>query len=266
MKKLILLLMMSITLLLSSCSLFDYDDILQQGYDNLTLEETVVTHDFDLPQVVLAGFLPLQVQWESSSSLITIESYKAKVDYFSNKEKDTEVTLTATLSLLTESITKEFVVTVPKYDMGEIGDVTANFGNRLDKDGPMTEGCLPSTGNPKILVVPINLDSTKKTDKLLSDINIAFNGTSEQTGFESVKSYYQKSSYGKLNLEFNVMSDWYTPKYNKSFYNNYYDSKNSADGSTLLLQEVLAYYDSSIDFNEYDSNNDVEPSALFLLS
>ena len=99
MKKLILLLVMSITLLLSSCSLFDYDDILQQGYDNLTLEETVVAYDFELPQVVLAGFLPLQVKWESSSSLITIDGTVAKVDFISNKEKDTEVTLTATLTL-----------------------------------------------------------------------------------------------------------------------------------------------------------------------
>ena len=265
MKKLILLLVMSITLLLSSCSLFDYDDILQQGYDNLTLEETVVAYDFELPQVVLAGFLPLTVKWESSSSLITINGNVAKVDFVSNKEKDTEVTLTATLSLLTESITKEFIVTVPKYDLGEIGNVTANFGNRLDKDGPMTEGCLPSTGNPKVLVVPINLDSTKKTDKLLSDINIAFNGTSEQTGFESVKSYYKKSSYGKLDIEFNVMSNWFTPKYNKSFYDNYFDNKNSADGSTLLLQEVLSHYDASIDFNDYDSNNDGYIDAVWLV-
>ena len=47
MKKLILTLIMSLTLLLSSCSLFNYDDLLNQGYENLILEQEVVSYDFD---------------------------------------------------------------------------------------------------------------------------------------------------------------------------------------------------------------------------
>lgn len=265
MKKFILIFVMSITLLLSSCSLFNYDDILKKGYDNLTLEETIVSRDFELPQTVSAGFLPLQVKWESSSSLITIDGNMAKVDFISNKDQDTNVTLIATISLLTSSTTKEFVVTVPKYDLGEISTTTANFGNRLDLDGPLTEGCLPSIGNPKVLVVPVNLDSNNKTNALLNDINMAFNGTSEETGFESVKSYYQKSSYGKLNIEFNVIDEWFTPKHNKTFYDNYYDSKSSADGSTLLLQEALTYYDSKINYTDYDTNDDGYIDSVWLI-
>lgn len=265
MKKILLVFIMSAILLLSSCGLFNYDDILAQGYDNLTLEQTEVAYDFELPQTVNAGFLPLQVKWESSSPLIIIEGNKAKVDFVSNKENDTEVTLTATISLLNSSVTKEFIVTVLKYDLGDISTSKANFGNRLDKDGPLTEGCLPSVGSPKVLVVPVNLDSTNKTDKLLNDINIAFNGTSQETGYESVNSYYKKSSYGKLDIKFDVMNEWFTPKYNKAFYNNYYDDDNSADGSTLLLQEALTYYDKEINYNDYDLNQDGYIDAVWLI-
>ena len=34
------------------------------------------------------------------------------------------------------------------------------------------------------------------------------------------------------------------------FYENYMDDENSADGSTLLLQEVLKHYDETINFAE----------------
>ena len=265
MKKLILTFILSLTLLLSSCSLFDYEDILNQGYDNLTLEETVVAYDFQLPTSVMVGIVPLEVTWSSSSPLITINGSKAQVDFISNKEKDTVVVLTATISLFYKTKEKQFELTVPKYDLGEIGDSKANFGNRLDVDGPLTDGCLPSIGSPKVLVIPVNLDSTNKTDKLLTDINIAFNGTEEQTGYESVKSYYLESSYGKLDIDFKVMGEWFTPKYNKNFYENYRDNNTNADGSTLLLQEALSYYDSKIDFNEYDLDNDGYIDSVWLI-
>ena len=120
----------------------------------------------------------------------------AKVDFVSNKEKDTDVILTATISLFNSSTTKEFIVTVPKYDLGAINAKEVAFDNRLDIDGPLTEGCLPSIGNPKMLVIPVNLDKYNKKDSLLNEIEIAFNGTSEQTGYESVKTYsYRKSNF-----------------------------------------------------------------------
>ena len=81
-------------------------------------------------------------------------------------------------------------------DIGDLSFTKVNFGNRLDIDGPKISYPLPSTGTPNILVIPINLDNNNATNEKLLDINYAFNGTSDETGWESVKSYYQKSSYG----------------------------------------------------------------------
>lgn len=269
-RKILVFLLISMTLLFGSCSLFDVDAILNQAKENLILEQTIVAYDFGLPKTANAGSYNLQVDWESSSSLIEIKksplgSYTAKVDFINNKEKDTDVTLTATISLFSNNTTKEFVVTVPKYDLGEINAKEVAFNNRLDTDGPLTEGCLPSVGSPKMLVIPVNLDDSNKTDSLLDEIETAFNGTSKDTGYESVKSYYQKSSYGKLNLDINVLDEWFTPKHSKNYYDNYYNNNTGEDGSTLILQEALKYYDSQIDFSEYDYNNDDYIDAVWLI-
>ena len=269
-KKIYLFLILSITLLLSSCSLFDVEGILEEAKENLILEYDVVAYDFSLPKSAKSGSYSLQVEWESSSNLIEIVTSKlgtitAKVDFSANKEKDTEVILTATISLFSSNTTKEFIVTVPKYDLGEISAKEIAFDNRLDIDGPLTEGCLPSVGNPKMLVIPVNLEERSKTNSLLNEIEMAFNGTSEQTGYESVRSYYQKSSYGKLNLEINVLDEWFTPTRSKSYYENFYDDRTGDDGSALLLQQALAYYDDKIDYSDYDYNNDGYIDGVWLV-
>lgn len=145
----------------------------------------------------------------------------------------------------------------------EISFENKTFDNRLDKDGPLTKGCFPSIGNPKLLVIPVNLDSTEATDENLEDIKIAFGGTEEETGFESVKTYYQKSSYGKLNIEPVVIDEWFTPKHSYSYYDSYV--ADSEDGSTLILREALDYYDSKIDYSDYDYNDDGYIDSVWLI-
>ena len=72
----------------------------------------------------------------------------------------------------------------------------------------------PSVGNSKILVVPIwftdsddYIDEDYRED-VREDIELAYLGTSEQTGWESVKSYYYKDSFGKANMD-GVVTKWF---------------------------------------------------------
>lgn len=156
-------------------------------------------------------------------------------------------------------------------------DVTAvkkDFNNSLSVDGGngllYTEGVLPSLPtdnvNPKMLVIPVHLDSSKTDADLnnyLAQINTAFNGDSTSTGWESVKSFYQKSSYGKCNLEITVLDKWYSnSKYTVSSLEKMYTDYNNDATYTVdypmdvLVQDVLKYYDDQIDYSEYDSNGD----------
>ena len=72
---------------------------------------------------------------------------------------------------------------------------------------------LPSTGKQKVLVIPVYFkDFTPMAcmdDPLvgIQNINKAFFGKSEDTGWESVKSYYYKSSYGKLDID-GLVTSW----------------------------------------------------------
>lgn len=130
-----------------------------------------------------------------------------------------------------------------------------HFDSNLKKDGPLTQEALPSLGSPKILVIPVNLDPSKKTTAIYNDIKTAFSGTKEETGWESVRSYYQESSYGKLNFEVEV-SDWFTPSKTASYYDSYYDEETYEYGSNVILHEALKYFDGKYDYSDYDYDGD----------
>ena len=77
----------------------------------------------------------------------------------------------------------------------------------------------PSLGNPKILIIPVWFkDSSKyisdlKKSIVRKDITTAYFGTNEETGWRSVKTYYEELSSGKLTLT-GTVSQWYEPNYN----------------------------------------------------
>lgn len=127
---------------------------------------------------------------------------------------------------------------------------------------------LPSTGKPyNALVVPVQFGNKVISDTALNNLNIAFNGTSEQTGWESVSTYYQKSSFGKLNLSFDIWNYNIGTEYGKNFTAKYAAKyyENSQNGSDLLLKEVLAWLDDMIDFSKYDTNGDGCIDAVYLI-
>ena len=72
----------------------------------------------------------------------------------------------------------------------------------------------PSLGTPKMLVVPVLFSNTNEnslmynSSKIFSDLDKTFNGNEEETGWESVSSYYKKSSYGKLNISADIYKSW----------------------------------------------------------
>ena len=135
------------------------------------------------------------------------------------------------------------------------------------------DGCigLPSVGTYSCLVVPVQFSGDNITQADLEKLNKAFNGTSADTGWESVSSYYQKTSYGKLNLSFDIQNVYKTGK-TASYYNNYSKEVDLGDGYTttqtgaeLLLLEVLAKLEKEIDLSKYDYNSDGVIDGVYLI-
>ena len=128
---------------------------------------------------------------------------------------------------------------------------------------------LPSIGTYNCLVVPIQFKNTTITNKDLEKLNRAFNG--DDTGWESVSSYYKKSSYNKLNLKFDI-ADVYVSNRTSRYYDSYskamYDDSGALyyqTGSEALMLEVMAYLEPLMDLSKYDVNNDGVIDAVYLI-
>lgn len=122
---------------------------------------------------------------------------------------------------------------------------------------------LSSTGTYDVLVVPVQFKNAASsdviTDEDLANLYTAFNGkdTTNTTGWESVTSYYYKSSFGKLNLNFDIQSVFMASKVASDYDNDL--------GAQNLMLEVLAYLEPKLDLTEYDYNNDGVLDGIYLI-
>ena len=108
-------------------------------------------------------------------------------------------------------------------------------------------------GNQKMLIVPVQLSSgTSWTTTMLNTIDDVFFGESSDTTFESVQSYFLKSSYNTLNIG-GAVTDVFKSKYTKSDIVN--ATKNKITCSDLIAEEFYNSSNASL-LKEYDVNKD----------
>ncbi len=147
----------------------------------------------------------------------------------------------------------------------------------------------PSTGDVNILVVPVNFDLNDiryyerssyidfNEGAYLDAMEYTFNGVSSLDGanpyWESVSSFYEKSSYKKLNLNFEI-TDPFTPEMSASEFLSKEDltsSSSSVGGSQELITDILKHgltkNDVPIDIfdSKYDQNEDGYIDGMWLI-
>lgn len=147
----------------------------------------------------------------------------------------------------------------------------------------------PSTGDVNILVVPVNFDLNDirpyergryidfNDGDYLEAMEYTFNGNSSLDGanpyWESVSSYYEKSSYGNLHFNFEI-TDPFTPEMSASEFLSKEDlssSSSSVGGSQELITDILerglTKDNESIDIfdSKYDQNEDGYIDGLWLI-
>ena len=110
----------------------------------------------------------------------------------------------------------------------------------------------PSTGTAKLLVVPIwftdssNYIATSNKETVRSDIQTAYFGTNAETGWRSVKTFYEEESVGNITLT-GTVSEWY--EVNKSVSNDR-SSQTGGNNTTSLVTTVTDWY-----FNNHSGEN-----------
>ena len=145
----------------------------------------------------------------------------------------------------------------------------AKYVKDVTDQGYYLDGC-PTTGDVKVLVIPVEFSdrTASSLGYTLDRLETAFNGTSG-TKYYSVSEYYFKSSYGKLNLEFDILDSWFKPSNTSSYYKNYtmdYYGSEIMAGDQVIMDEALAYLESRMDLSEYDSDNNGVIDAVVMIS
>ncbi len=139
-----------------------------------------------------------------------------------------------------------------------------NFSNVSYRDIGFHRGMdlVPSTGDIKVLVLPIEFSDYPFSSSSLSTINLALNGNGpEETGYwESASSFYKKSSFGKLNLTFEVADVYKTGisakealKLNLGYTIN--EQSAETNGQKWVNDAVENYSSNTSPLTDFDSDN-----------
>lgn len=126
-----------------------------------------------------------------------------------------------------------------------------------------------SKGDLKLLVVPVRFKGAEQTDgddkKIL--INNAFFGKPEKTSYESVASYYNKSSYGKVKITGEV-TNWFETSY--TIEDAIKEAKTDGAGENIsrnIAAEVAKFLheESGINLDTYDVDGDHYVDGVYLV-
>ena len=122
---------------------------------------------------------------------------------------------------------------------------------------------LPSQGKYDVLVIPVEFSNDTFTAQELADLGKVLNDQSA-TGWHSVASYYKASSYGKLDLAFDIADKITLNQTYQSFdKENYFGEK---DYGQSILKQALDKLDArGFDFSKYDYDNNGVIDGVYII-
>lgn len=123
--------------------------------------------------------------------------------------------------------------------------LTQTYKDYEDNSIYSSDSC-PTLGEVKLLVIPVWFSdsttyiSTDSKENVREDIRKAYVGTQKETGWNSVKTYYETESFGKLTLNATI-SDWY----NTNTSSRNYRSDDNCSKTISLVKSATDWYFSS---------------------
>ena len=155
-----------------------------------------------------------------------------------------------------------------KYSFSNLNDVSTAFDNDSYSLMSYNTNNINSYITQKILVAPIYFsDSSVVDDEVLKEekkilIENAFFGEENKTNYQSVASYYNKSSYGHLRLEGEIL-DW--TSVNQTSIEAYNEGKNSPENYSDKIARMIVDNLSEETFNKYSNNVEGVLDALYII-
>ncbi len=218
------------------------------------------------------------------TSVATTSSQSATTSFVSTTQQASTTTnglvtttgsLTSSTSYSTTSATTSISTTLTNLVVPIIPTGYSTLQDEMEVVG------IPAIGEQTVLVFAVDFsDYPQSTSGIsLAQIDLAFNGSSDDLAYESVNSYYWKSSYGKLNLSADIYG-FYRADYPSTYYADEYDKLYAWDyvnddylytedevtyPDSDLIYELLLYYDDVIDYSHYDENHDGYIDGIYVI-
>jgi M6 family metalloprotease-like protein len=148
----------------------------------------------------------------------------------------------------------QFRPSLLQQKMGQFGNPGGVNLFNISRIFPYNTG-LPSSGSPKVVALLIEFPDHPHTVSASTFTSQLFgSGSSSEYPYESVKNFYSRSSYGKLNIQGNVLG-WYMAQNERSYYGDG-GSILSFAGVKELIKEALDNLSATHDFSQYDNDGD----------
>ena len=123
--------------------------------------------------------------------------------------------------------------------------------NKILSAPPSAWKLMPTTGNVKVFALLIDfLDYPAYNAQTAIDSSLFGDGSgipSNAAPYESLKNYYERSSYSQLHLS-GVTLGWYHCPKNRSAIHM------TTEGSERLIKDAIASFDGSVDFSQFDND------------
>ena len=151
------------------------------------------------------------------------------------------------------SITATQKIVVSEKPPLSANPMSYNF-NDLAANTYVKRDASPSLGKTKFLVIPVwfknSSDFISSRNSIKSDIEKSFFGNEDDTGWESVKTYYEKESNRRLSIN-GLVSDWYELNYKYDDFNYFMDIGPRNNSKTIydLVTDATNWY-----FNSHSDN------------
>ena len=170
----------------------------------------------------------------------------------------------AKATLMSESLKGSFEVKKSTTILGQEGkgyytlseeDVLKTRLENFTYVGSLSEGKTPSIGSPKLLVIPLTFSDTSFSQRELDKLQKAYFGKDTDTSWESLVSYYEKSSYGKLKFEGKVVAPYQYSLSSKEVEDRYLAKSLTVGKIVDAVVEAVLKRD-GLNRNDYDDNQD----------
>ncbi len=212
--------------------------------------------------MLLSGCRLIGALWPSSSS---------SEDDPTSTTSSTSTTTSITTSDPTSSETPPPSSETPTSQEPGDGYTRPGYSSQNFRELAQAKGleALESTGTQSVLVVPVDFTDYRAASQLggaaasKNRIEKSFFGSTSETGWHSVKTYFHESSYGKLNVSGEVLP-WLNLPISRDAFKTIKNSNPSYyDNTCYVLDKIKEQYPDKM--KEYDKDGNGYVDALFIV-